>query len=224
MLDLAGRRVLISAGPTYEYIDPVRFLGNRSSGKMGFALAAEAARRHAHVDLVAGPVHLETPPGVIRHDIETALEMQAAVNDLVPAADLIVMTAAVADFRIKNPAMQKIKKERGLPTLELELNPDILAGLRDLCRPSTLIVGFAAETVADEAEAFAKLARKRCDFLVWNDVSQRGIGFGADDNEVIVYRPQVAPLRLGKRAKAELASDLIELFATALTLAPAGHS
>ena len=127
---LAGRTVLVTAGPTHEPVDPVRFLGNRSSGKMGFALAAEAARRGARTILVAGPVALPTPPGVTRVDVVTAREMEEAVREHAPAAGLIVMAAAVADFRPSRPADRKIKKEQGLPAIELEENPDILAGLR----------------------------------------------------------------------------------------------
>src|SRR4051812_29863026 len=165
---LAGRTVLVTAGPTHEPLDPVRFLGNRSSGKMGFALAAEAARRGARVVLVAGPVALASPPGVQRVDVVTALEMEKAVREQAPAADLIVMAAAVADFRPRQAASAKIKKEEGLPsTLELVENPDILAGLRTVA-PRAGLVGFAAETGDLDRHARPNLGPKGADFLVAN--------------------------------------------------------
>lgn len=213
--ELAGRRVLVTAGPTWEPIDPVRFLGNRSSGKMGFALAAEAARRGAHATLVAGPVALATPPGVDRIDVTTALEMRDAMVRCAPQADLIIMAAAVADFRPVTTSAGKIKKERGIPELELEVNPDILLDLAEVA-PDALRVGFAAETEASEAEARAKLERKGAEFLVWNNVSDLGVGFGSDDNEVTVYRRSGEPVFLSRRPKRELAVDLVDLFSQAL--------
>jgi len=218
----AGRRVLVTAGPTHEPIDPVRFLGNRSSGRMGFALAAEAARRGAEVTLVAGPVALATPAPsagkLERIDVETAAQMERAVRDRAPAADLVVMAAAVADFRPRTPAAAKIKKEQGIPLLDLEPTPDILAELRDLA-PRAVLVGFAAETanVADIAEnARAKLEHKRVDFLVANDVSRSDIAFGSAANEVTVFRREGEPVFFARRPKDELAGDLLDLFAGAL--------
>ena len=216
---LEGRTVVVSAGPTHEPLDPVRFLGNRSSGKMGFAIAAEAARQGARTILVAGPVHLETPPGVERINVETALEMERAVHEAARPADLVVMTAAVADFRPASTADQKIKKEGGVPTVDLEQNPDILTGLAEVA-PKALRVGFAAETEDDAEsaakEARAKLERKKADFLVWNHVATEGIGFGADDNEVTVYRCDGEPIPLARRSKTELAGNLVDLFEEAL--------
>ena len=211
----SGRRVLISAGPTHEPIDPVRYLGNRSSGKMGFALAAEAAARGASTTLVAGPVALATPPGVERIDVTTALEMRQAIHDRAGAADLIVMTAAVADFRPRAAGESKLKRSRGIPRLELEENPDILAGLGTVA-PAALRVGFAAETEPSVAEAYAKLARKDADFLVWNDVSRSDIGFGAEDNEVTLYRRAGEPRHYGRRSKRALAAALLDAFNGAL--------
>lgn len=213
--ELAGRTVLVSAGPTHEPIDPVRFLGNRSSGKMGFALAAAAARRGARTLLVSGPVALATPPGVERLDVETALEMRDALYRHAPAADLVVMTAAVADFRPRTVAAAKIKKRDGVPRFELAANPDLLVGLADVA-PDALRVGFAAETEASEAEARAKLERKKVELLVWNNVAAEGIGFGSDDNEVTVYRRHGEPVFLSRRPKRELAADLMDLFQEAL--------
>jgi len=220
---LAGRAVLITAGPTHEPLDPVRFLGNRSSGKMGFALAAEAARRGARVTLVAGPVALPTPPGVERIDVETAAEMERSVAAAATRADLIVMAAAVADFRPRAAASRKIKKDRGVPALELEATPDILSGLRALA-PGAVTVGFAAETGDLEANARAKLERKGVDFVVANDVSRRDIAFGADANEVTVFRRDGEPVFFGRQPKAELAGRLLDLFATALAASAAAAS
>jgi phosphopantothenoylcysteine decarboxylase/phosphopantothenate--cysteine ligase len=208
---LAGRTVLVTAGPTFEPVDPVRFLGNRSSGKMGFSLAAEAARRGARVVLVAGPVHLPTPPGVERIDVTTAKEMEQAVHRAVPGADLVIMTAAVADFRPSRPASEKIKRERGLPAIELEPNPDILAGLRAVA-PGALLVGFAAETADLEANARSKMARKGVDFLVANDVSRRDIAFDSDANEVTVFRREGDAVFFPRRPKSELSGALLDLF------------
>lgn len=210
---LAGRTVLVTAGPTYEPLDPVRFIGNRSSGKMGFALATEAARRGARVVLVAGPVRLATPAGVERVDVTTAREMEDSVREHAAVADMVVMTAAVADFRPRHRAPTKIKKEDGVPApLELEENPDILAGLRDVA-PAAVIVGFAAETRDLERNARRKLERKRVDFLVANDVSRKDIAFDSNANEVTVFRRDGEPLFLSRRPKEELAASLLDLFA-----------
>jgi phosphopantothenoylcysteine decarboxylase/phosphopantothenate--cysteine ligase len=210
---LAGRTVLVTAGPTYEPLDPVRFLGNRSSGRMGFALADEAAKRGARVVLVSGPVHLATPSGVERLNVTTAREMEAAVRGQAASADMVVMTAAVADYRPRAIAGAKIKKENGLPPpVELEENPDILAGLRDVA-PRAVIVGFAAETHELERNARAKLERKRADFLVANDVSRKDIAFDSIANEVTVFRREGDPVFLSRRPKQELAASLLDLFA-----------
>ncbi|HEX4499350.1 MAG TPA: bifunctional phosphopantothenoylcysteine decarboxylase/phosphopantothenate--cysteine ligase CoaBC [Thermoanaerobaculia bacterium] len=213
---LAGHTVLVSAGPTFEPVDPVRFLGNRSSGRMGFALAAEAARRGARTILVAGPVALPTPAGVTRVDVVTAREMERAVHEHAPAADVIVMAAAVADYRPRHPADRKIKKEQGLAAIELEENPDILAGLRAVA-PEALLVGFAAETHDLERNARAKLERKGADLLIANDVSRSDIAFGSGDNEVTVYRREGEPVFLSRRPKGELAASLFDLFAATLS-------
>lgn len=190
--DLAGLDVLITAGPTFEAIDPVRFVGNRSTGKMGFALARAAARRGARVTLVAGPVALPTPPGpsIERVDVESAREMREAVLERADGQALIVMTAAVADYRPKAPAQKKLKKEKlgAHPSIELTANPDILAelGARAWKRRRPAIVGFAAETDDVEKRAVEKRRRKGCDLLVANDVSEAGSGFGTDTNRVLL--------------------------------------
>ncbi|HSK76067.1 MAG TPA: bifunctional phosphopantothenoylcysteine decarboxylase/phosphopantothenate--cysteine ligase CoaBC [Thermoanaerobaculia bacterium] len=214
---LAGRTVLVTAGPTHEPVDPVRFLGNRSSGRMGFALAAEAARRGARVILVAGPVALATPPGARRIDVVTAREMERAVHEHAPGADLVVMAAAVADFRPRDPAATKIKKALGLPAIELTENPDILAGLRRVA-PGAVLVGFAAETDDLEKNARAKLAKKGADFLVANDVSRPDIAFESEANEVTVFRREGDPVFFPRRPKSELAASLFDLFAAKLSV------
>lgn len=215
---LAGRTVVVAAGPTHEPIDPVRFVGNRSSGRMGFALAAEAARRGARVVLVAGPVALVTPPGVERVDVVTAREMERAVHEHAREADLVVMAAAVADFRPRQAAANKIKKERGgLGVLEMEENPDILGGLRAVA-PRAVLVGFAAETEDLERNARAKLERKDADFFVANDVSRPDIAFERAENEVTVFRREGPPVFLSRRPKSEIAASLFDLFTATLSV------
>jgi phosphopantothenoylcysteine decarboxylase / phosphopantothenate---cysteine ligase len=167
---LSGRHVLVTAGPTHEPIDPVRYIANRSSGKQGFAIAGALAALGARVTLVAGPVSLPTPAGVTRVDVETALDMAAAVEAALPA-DAAVMVAAVADWRVEQSASKIKKGAGGPPMLSLHENPDILAGLSVHGRRPGLVVGFAAETDDVLAHAKAKLARKGCDLIVANDVS-----------------------------------------------------
>jgi phosphopantothenoylcysteine decarboxylase/phosphopantothenate--cysteine ligase len=177
---LSSKHIIVTAGPTHEPIDPVRVIANRSSGKQGFAIAEALAEIGAQVTLVAGPVALATPAGVTRVDVETALQMQAAVEAGLPA-DAAVMVAAVADWRVEQ-ASGKLKKADGPPRLAWSQNPDILADLaRDPRRPA-LLVGFAAETDNVEAAAVAKLANKGCDWIVANDVS--GNVMGGDHNRV----------------------------------------
>ena len=213
--ELEGRTVVVTAGPTWEAVDAVRFLANRSSGKMGFALAAEAARRGARVVLVAGPVALHTPERVERIDVESAREMAAALERVAAGADLVVMAAAVSDYRPLERAERKIKKEDGLREIALAENPDLLAGLAERA-PGAVRVGFAAETENLDANARAKLERKRVDFLVANDVSRSDIGFSSDHNEVVVYRRDGAPLRLERAPKSAIARLLFDVFAARL--------
>jgi phosphopantothenoylcysteine decarboxylase / phosphopantothenate---cysteine ligase len=180
-VSLAGRHVIVTAGPTHEPIDPVRVLANRSSGKQGFAIAEALAALGARVTLVAGPVHLDTPARVERIDVETAIEMQRALNRALPA-DAAVMVAAVADWRAE-ASSQKIKKASGKPlTLTLVENPDLLAELALSERRPRLVIGFAAETERVVENARAKLERKGCDWIVANDVS--GDVMGGDSNQV----------------------------------------
>jgi phosphopantothenoylcysteine decarboxylase/phosphopantothenate--cysteine ligase len=215
-LSLAGLRVVVSAGPTYEDLDPVRFLGNRSSGKMGFAIAAAAARRGADTVLVAGPVHLPTPEGVSRVDVRSAAQLHAAVLVALPA-DVYVGAAAVADFTPERTATSKIKKVPGEDALVLRLvrTPDILADVaRDARRPR-VVVGFAAETDDVATYAQRKLDAKRVDLIAANRVGQTGSGFESDDNALIVYwrdtHSTLGERALGPAPKTALADALLDL-------------
>ena len=177
---LVGKRVLVTAGPTHEAIDPVRYIANRSSGRQGFAIAAAAADLGAEVTLIAGPVHLETPPGVVRINVETALDMQAEVEKALPV-DAAIMVAAVADWRAAQAPDQKIKKDGDeIPALVLTENPDILASLATHKHRPKLLIGFAAETEKIVDHAQTKLTKKGCDWIVANDVS--GDVMGGENN------------------------------------------
>jgi phosphopantothenoylcysteine decarboxylase/phosphopantothenate--cysteine ligase len=184
---LAGLSVLVTAGGTREPIDSVRFVGNRSSGRMGFALAREAARRGADVTVIAANVALEPPPGVRIIPVRTAAELADACRSQIEACDVLLMSAAVADFRPAGPVDRKLKKEDGVPTLELERTEDVLSALAELRREDQTLVGFAAEH-GDGAVAYGrgKLERKRLDAIVVNDIAESGIGFESDDNEVTI--------------------------------------
>ncbi|HXG03563.1 MAG TPA: bifunctional phosphopantothenoylcysteine decarboxylase/phosphopantothenate--cysteine ligase CoaBC [Candidatus Binatia bacterium] len=205
--DLAGERVLVTAGPTREPIDPVRFLSNRSSGKMGYSLARAATRRGAQVTLVSGPTALVPPSGVAFVPVQTAEEMREAVLHHAAEATIIIKAAAVADYRARHPAATKIKGRREL-TLELTPNPDILAEVA--ARASgAFIVGFAAETDQVLAHARAKLQAKNVDLLVVNDVSQGGIGFDAEDNQVLLLDRWGGERALPRMSKVDLADEIL---------------
>jgi phosphopantothenoylcysteine decarboxylase/phosphopantothenate--cysteine ligase len=205
--ELAGRKVVVTAGPTREPMDPVRYLSNRSSGKMGYALAAAARRFGADVVLVSGPVALPDPPFLRTVRVETAEEMAAAVEGEWEDADCLVMCAAVADFRPAAAAERKIKKEGFAGRLDLVPAVDILASLGSR-KGKRVLVGFAAETDGLEGNAVGKLARKGLDAVAANDVSRGDIGFGADENELTVFFAGGERLRIPKRAKEEAAEDL----------------
>jgi phosphopantothenoylcysteine decarboxylase / phosphopantothenate---cysteine ligase len=211
---LLGRRVVVTAGGTREPIDPVRFIGNRSSGKMGYAVAAEVARRGGHVDLVSAPTSLDRPPGVTMHPVETALEMQAAVLALVDAADAVVKAAAVADYRPAAYAERKIKKEAGgLDAVPLARNPDILAELgarKAAGELGALLVGFAAETDDEEAHARDKLARKHLDLIVVNRVDAADAGFNVDTNRALVLGADGSRDEVPLMSKAKLAGVICD--------------
>ncbi len=210
--DLDGVRLLVTAGGTREPIDPVRFLGNRSSGKMGFALAEVAASRGAKVTLVAGPTHLTAPAGVDRIDVVTAQEMYDAVMGRVDEVDVIVKAAAVADFRPSSTATSKLKKDAGVPSIDLVRNPDILADLGtqrgDADRP--LLVGFAAETDEVEQAGRDKLARKGADLLVVNDVGASDAGFEVDTNRVLILDRDGTRSEVPLATKGEIAGTILD--------------
>ena len=220
--DLAGLKVVVSAGPTYEDLDPVRYLGNRSSGKMGFAVAAVAAERGAEVTLVAGPVHLPTPEGVRRLDVRSAAQMFAAVMDQLadgqPPCDAYIGAAAVADFTPRSFADNKLKKTPGQDTLVLELvkTRDILAEVAAHARRPGLVVGFAAETNDLPTYARDKLERKRLDLICANRVGVGATGFESDDNALLVLGREGLERALGPASKTELAASLLDLIAERL--------
>jgi len=209
MQDLDGEHVLITAGPTQEAIDPVRFISNRSSGKMGFALAEAAAGRGAVVTLVTGPVHLPTPPGVRRVDVETAEQMRKAVFDHLEPATIIVKSAAVADFRPANAAGQKLKKSAMRLSLELDPTPDILREL-GARKGDRLLIGFAAETERVEEEGRRKLEAKNCDMVVANKVGGSETGFDSNDNEVLLVMRGGAIIPVARAPKREIADRILD--------------
>lgn len=205
--DLEGKTVLISAGPTEEPIDPVRCITNRSSGKMGYALARAAYRRGAEVHLVSGPTALDAPPGVSFYAVGSAGKMKERIDALYDRADITIMAAAVSDYRVKNVSEQKIKKTGSTMTLELEKNPDILASLGE--RKHGILVGFAAETEQLREHALDKLKRKNLDMIVANNVTLPGAGFGSDTNIVTIYHAGGA-LELPKTDKVTLADVILD--------------
>ena len=219
---LAGHRLLVSAGPTYEDIDPVRFLGNRSSGKMGFAIAATAAARGAEVALVAGPVQLPTPANVRRLDVRSAAQMfDAVMHELEQAGrpcDAYIGAAAVADFTPRRFADNKLKKTPGQDTLTLELvkTRDVLAEVAVHVRRPRLVVGFAAETHDVAAYARGKLERKQLDLICANRVGVGATGFESDDNALLVLGSDGFERALGPASKTELAASLLDLIAERL--------
>jgi phosphopantothenoylcysteine decarboxylase / phosphopantothenate---cysteine ligase len=206
---LAGRRIVVTAGPTHEPIDAVRFLGNRSSGKMGFAVAREATKRGAAVTLVSGPSHLPDPPGVDVVRVETAEEMRDAVLSRFDEADAVVKAAAVADWRSKEPAEGKLKKESGTPELLLEPTPDILRELGER-KDRRVLVGFAAETEDLEAAGRGKLREKRLDLIVVNEVGTPGTGFEADTNRAMILAADGDDVELREWTKPELAAAICD--------------
>ena len=207
--DLEGETLLITAGPTREDLDPVRYLSNRSSGKMGYALAEVALRRGARVILVSGPVAVVPPQNAEFVPVRTAEEMRRAVLDHLPQATVVLMAAAVADYRAAKPAEQKIKRGTAPVALELEPTPDILAEVAAAKR-GQMIVGFAAETRDVAENARGKLTRKGADLVVANDVTRKGAGFDVDTNIVSLFRPDGSQLDLPQMSKHDLASRLLD--------------
>ena len=210
---LAGLNVLITAGPTRERLDPVRYLTNRSSGKMGFAVATAAREAGAHVTLVTGPVQLPTPAGITRIDVESARDMYAAVHRHVAEADVFIAAAAVADFQPVSVAKQKIKKQGGTVTIDLEAAPDIIKSVADMVK-RPFVVGFAAETNDVEENARSKLKRKKLDLIAANQVGD-GIAFDCEDNALTVIWPG-GKLEIARAPKLNVARELIALIAKRL--------
>ncbi len=210
-LDLKKKKILVTAGPTYEAIDPVRFIGNRSSGKMGFALANAAAQRGADVTLVSGPVSLQTPRNVKRIDVESARQMCEATIRYAKPADAVIMAAAVADFTPVSPAKQKIKKQKDSGGLELRLTntEDILRTLGAHNR-GTVLVGFALETTDEVKNANEKLKSKNLDFIVLNSMSDDGAGIGSDANTVTILHKNGRTERLKKLPKFDVANAILD--------------
>lgn len=220
--DLSGRRVVVTAGPTREDLDPVRFITNRSTGTMGFALARAFGARGADVTLIAGPVAKRSPVGVARRvDFVTAADLERAVLSHVAGADLLVMAAAVADYRPATRSATKIKKQPGDMSLPLERTTDILASLVDNpVREGVTVVGFAAETDDVERRAKDKLKRKKMDWIVANDVSRRGVGFGTGDNEGLLVSATGVTHVLERADKQAFAERIVETLAAALVGQP----
>ena len=216
--DLEGKSVLVTAGPTREAIDPVRYISNRSSGKMGYAIAEAARRRGARVTLVSGPTSVPAPAGVALTRVRTAAEMHAAVMEAAPQHQVVIKAAAVADFAPIQVADRKIKKAEDSDNLTITLrkNPDILADVARLS-PRPFIVAFAAETDMIEQNAREKLARKGADLIVANDVADVSIGFDSDQNEVLVIGKDGGVVRIERAAKAVIANRLLDLIVQRLT-------
>jgi phosphopantothenoylcysteine decarboxylase/phosphopantothenate--cysteine ligase len=213
---MAGKKVLITAGPTYEKIDPVRFIGNYSSGKMGFALAEECARRGAEVTLVAGPVALvTTSPNIHRIDVESCEEMYQAATTAFKTCDAAILCAAVADFRPATQATQKIKREKDDLVIRLEPTHDIAAALGQMKRKNQVMVGFALETNDEETNAKKKLEKKNLDFIVLNSLQNKGTCFQSDENQISIISPN-GQRDYEKKSKQDVARDIIDELAVRL--------
>lgn len=206
---LSGVRFLITAGPTREPVDPVRYLTNRSSGKMGYAIARAACRRGADVTLVSGPVSLETPVGVRRVNIESARQMHDAVMDELPNADVVIKSAAVADFAVEGASKKKLKRRESRPSIELTANPDILAAIGKQ-KGQRVLVGFAAETHDLDKYARQKLREKNADLLVANDVSRTDAGFDVDTNQVTLFFADGREEQTGLLKKDQVAERVLD--------------
>lgn len=207
--DLMGKKVLVTAGPTMEKIDPVRYITNHSSGKMGYSIAEEAARRGAEVTLVSGKTNLTAPAGVKVINIESALEMYEKVVENYEDSDIVIKSAAVADYRPKKAADQKIKKKDGDMQILLERNPDILAYLGEN-KGNKILVGFAAETNDIKENAYKKVNKKNLDFIVANDILEAGAGFKGDTNKVNLYFSDGHEVNLPLMSKREVAQKIID--------------
>lgn len=207
--DLKGKKILITAGPTYEKIDPVRFIGNYSSGKMGFALAEECAKRGAEVTLIAGPVALSCSSGIHRVNVESCQEMYNTSIEAFPLQDAAILCAAVADFKPAMTADRKIKRGEDGLRLQLEPTQDIAASLGKMKQERQRLVAFALETDHEESNAESKLKKKNADFVVLNSTRNKGTTFRTDDNQIIIVSPQ-GKKEYGKKPKSEVARDIVD--------------
>lgn len=209
--DMSGKKILITAGPTYEKIDPVRFIGNYSSGKMGFALAENCARRGAEVVLVSGPVHLSTPyKNIERINVESAKEMHKVVMSRFEQVDGAILCAAVADFTPETTAGSKLKRGKENLTLELKPSVDIAAAVGKIKKPEQFIVGFALETNNEEENAILKMERKNFDFIVLNSLQDRNSGFGFDTNKVTILHRSGMKKQYELKSKLDVADDIVK--------------
>jgi len=217
-LPLKGKKVLITAGPTYESIDPVRFIGNHSSGKMGFAMAEELARNGASVTLVSGPsAQILHTPSIRRIDVSSAEEMYHAVHQEFADADIMIMNAAVADYRPKLVASEKIKKNPSEFAIELVKTRDILSSLGEIKRDDQILVGFALETNNEEEHALAKLKKKNLDFIVLNSLKDEGAGFQGDTNKITIIDRSLQKETFPLKSKEEVAKDIVRKLAEHLS-------
>lgn len=207
--DLKGKKVIITAGPTYEKIDPVRFIGNYSSGKMGFALAEECARRGAGVTLIAGPVSIQCSSQIHRIDVESCEQMYHAATENFPHADAAILCAAVADFRPEHIASEKIKREKDDLVIRLKPTYDIAAQLGQMKQENQLLVGFALETNDEEANAHKKLEKKNLDFIVLNSLQHKGTCFQSDDNQISIISRE-GQQDYDKKSKQQVAKDIVD--------------
>ena len=212
---LTGKKIMITAGPTYEKIDPVRFIGNYSSGKMGFALAEECARRGAEVTLVAGPVSLACSPGIHRINVESCEEMYQAATEVFKSSDVAILCAAVADFRPATQATQKIKREKDDLVIRLEPTHDIAAALGQMKREGQVMVGFALETNDEEVNARKKLEKKNLDYIVLNSLQNKGTCFQSDENQISIISKD-GQRDYEKKSKQDVARDIIDELAKRL--------
>lgn len=209
MLD--GKKILVTAGPTHEPIDPVRFLGNRSSGKMGFAIAEELYRRKADVSLVTGPVNLSCSPGIKRYDVETSCQMFDRCVSIFPNCDAVIMAAAVADYQPVHVEDKKIKKdpENGEMIIRLKKTKDILSHLGFLKKKDQVLVGFSLETDNGKENAIKKLRKKKLDFIVLNTLEDEGAGFGHDTNKIMIIDKNTIAMEYPLKEKNEVAVDIV---------------
>ena len=206
---LSGKNILITAGPTHEAIDPVRFIGNNASGKMGIAIAMECKKRGANVTLVCGPTSENISADINLIRVKTAAEMYEACHQLFSKTDIAIMSAAVADYTIVNPAENKIKKTSGNINIELEKTKDILKSLGEIKKKNQLLVGFALETENEKENAIAKLKSKNADFIVLNSLNDNGAGFGFDTNKITIFDRSENEFQFEIKSKQEVAVDII---------------